>query len=152
MRHIIPELELEQIKNLDEITLSEPSDSIMDEKITYRRKRVNQLRLAGYTNQQIAQKIGCNLSTVEKDLHEIRENARHWFNNESINEYCQSVNDGIILCDVVIEELWLLYREETNSEIKTRILSLISTNEDKKLQLYKETNIVKRFLGENHDE
>lgn len=146
MKHIIPELELEEIQNLTDITLSEASDSIMQEKVAYRRKRVNQLRLRGYTNQQISEKIGCNLSTIEKDLKSIRENARKWFDQDSITEYCQSINDGIILCDNVIEDLQILYQEDSDIETKLKILTLISEYETKKIQLYEKTNAVRDYL------
>lgn len=146
MKHLIPELELEEIQNLTDITLSETSDSIMEEKVSYRRKRVNQLRLMGYTNQQIADKIGCNLSTVEKDLHAIRNNARKWFNEDAVTEYCQSINDGIILCDNVTEDLQILYQEDSDIETKLKILTAISEYETKKTQLYEKTKAVQCFL------
>ncbi|MGB6463233.1 MAG: ECF-type sigma factor [Nitrosotalea sp.] len=146
MKHIIPELEFEEIQNLTNITLSETSDSITEEKISYRRKRVNQLRLRGYINQQIAEKIGCNISTVEKDLHAIRNNARKWFNEDAITEYCQSINDGIILCDNVTEDLQILYQEDSDMDTKLKILTTISEYETKKTQLYEKTRAVQCFL------
>lgn len=146
MKHIIPELELEEIQNLTDITLSEVPDSIIEEKISYRRKRVNQLRLRGHTNQQIAEKIGCNISTVEKDLHAIRNNARKWFNEDAITEYCQSINDGIILCDNVTEDLQILYQEDSDMDTKLKILTAISEYETKKTQLYEKTRAVQCFL------
>lgn len=144
-------LEVEALANLPSLPVMDSTTSIVQDKIIVRRKHVHELYLQGYTNKQIAKKIRRDLSTVEKDLHAIRELSRQWYEKESIIDYCKSVNDGIILCNVVIEELWLLYREETNSEMKTKILSLISSNEDKKLQLYKDTSIVKRFLGKNQE-
>lgn len=143
---MIPELELKEIPNLINITLSETSDSIMEEKVSYRRKRVNQLRLRGCTNQQIAEKIGCNISTVEKDLHAIRNNARKWFNEDAITEYCQSINDGIILCDNVTEDLQILYQEDSDMDTKLKILTAISEYETKKTQLYEKTRAVQCFL------
>lgn len=146
MKHMIPELELEEIQNLTDVTLAETSNSIMQEKVAYRRKRVNQLRLRGYTNQQIAEKIGCNLSTVEKDLKSIRENARKWFDQDSITEYCQSISDGIILCDNVIEDLQILYQEDSDIDTKLKILATISEYETKKTQLYEKTRAVQDYL------
>lgn len=146
MKHIIPELELEEIQNLIDIPLSETHNSIMEEKVSYRRKRVNQLRLRGYTNQQISEKIGCNLSTVEKDLHAIRDNARKWFDEDSITEYCQSISDGIVLCDNVVEDLQILYQEDSSIETKLKILTAIAEYETKKTQLYEKTRSVQHFL------
>lgn len=146
MKHIIPELELEQAQNISDLKISESFQTIIQEKIAYRRKRVNQLRLRGYTNQQIADKIGCNLSTVEKDLQDIRQNARKWFEEDTITEYCQSINDGIILCDNVIEDLQILYIDEVDTGKKLQILSLISTYEIKKTELYEKTKSVQNYL------
>lgn len=145
MKCIIPELELEQVSNLPNITLSETNYSIMQEKITYRRKRVNQLRLRGFVNKQIAKKIGCNLSTVEKDLSVIRENTRQWFEEDAITEYCQSINDGIILCDNIIEELQIINSGEIQVDKKLQILSMISTYETKKMELFEKTRAVQRY-------
>lgn len=144
-------LKLEDVQKLPNITLSESNDSIMQEKIKYRRKTVNQFRLRGYTNQQIAEKIGASLSTIEKDLEAIRENVRQWFEEDAITEYCQSIYDGITLCDNILEELDVLYLDESDGEMKIKILSLISIYEHKKQQLYEETMAVRRYLGRNYD-
>lgn len=148
MKHIMPEYELEEICNLGNITLSQTSNSVIDEKISYRRKRVNQLRLMGYTNQRIADKIGCNLSTIEKDLKIIRENMRKWFEEESIKGFCQSLQDSIILCDNVIEDLQILYADCDNLDDKLKILSKISEFEERKTVLYQKTKSVSKYLGD----
>lgn len=150
MKHIIPEYELAEISNLGDITLSEISNSIIKEKIFHRRKRINQLRLAGYTNQQIAEKIGCNLSTVEKDLKTIRENTRKWFEAESIKDFCQSLQDSIILYDNATEELQILYADCDNLDDKLKILSKISEFEERKTVLYQKTKSVNRYLGDQN--
>ena len=146
MKHIIPQLDLEEMQNLSDVTLTETSDSIIQEKIAYRRKRVNQLRLRGYTNQQIADKIGCNLSTIEKDLHVTRENTKQWFEENSVIEYCQSLNDCIIVYDNAIEDLQILYTEDCTVESKLRILSMIAQFEEKKIMLYEKTRSVQQYL------
>lgn len=149
MKHIIPDLELEEIQNLTNIGLTNTSDSIIDEKVSYRRKRVNQLRLMGYTNQQISKKIGCNLSTIEKDLKAIRKNMRTWFEQDSITGYNQSINDGIILCDNIIEDLQIFYQEDFDIETKLKVLDAISDFETKKTHLYEKTKSVQAYLKVN---
>lgn len=152
MKHVIPDLELKEIQNLSEITLNNTSNSIMQDKIKYRRKRVNQLRLRGFTNRQIAEKIGCDLSTIEKDLNAIRQTARQWFEHDSIIEYCQSINDGTILCDNIIEDLQILYSEEIELSNKLQILLLISQYETKKIDLFEKTHSVQCYLRGEYDE
>jgi len=137
---------IEDISNLSQIKLSESELTIMQEKIMYRRKRVNQLRLSGYTNNEIAKKIKCELSTIEKDNHAIRESSRQWFENDAITEYCESLHNGVILYDCGIEELHLLYKEETDSKIKISIWSTIAEFEVRKMNLLKKTNSVQHYL------
>ena len=76
----------------------------------------------------------------------IRNNARKWFNEDSIIEYCQSINDGIILCDNVIEDLQISYQEDSGMDTKLKILTTISEYETKKTQLYEKTRAVQCFL------
>ena len=45
---------------------------IMRDKKNYRKKRLLELLSQGYTQREISKKIGCSLSTIEKDLKEIR--------------------------------------------------------------------------------
>jgi len=49
---------------------------VYEDKIKHRRKRVAHLYQHGYSNWKIAEKLGYCLSTIEKDLHTIRENFR----------------------------------------------------------------------------
>ncbi len=46
---------------------------VVQDKINYRRKRIYGLRADGYSNRKIAAKLGYSLSTVEKDIHSLRE-------------------------------------------------------------------------------
>lgn len=146
MRTQYPVLDIEKIGKLPSITLDNSISTAAQDKTHYRRNRVNQLRLRGYTNKQIANQIGCNLSTVEKDLHVIRELSRQWYDEDSITEYCHSLNGSIILCDNVIEDLHILYQNEADSEIKLKILTKIAEFEDRKTQLYEKTNALTKFI------
>lgn len=56
-----------------------PSNKILTlagDKKHWRRKKIIQLSLKGLTQNQIAQKLGFCLSTVEKDIRAIRNNCR----------------------------------------------------------------------------
>lgn len=146
LRSQYPVLNIEKIEELSNITLDNSKSTAAQDKIYYRRKRVNQLRLRGYTNKQIAGQIGCDLSTVEKDLHVTRELSRQWYEEDSITEYCQSLNDSIVLYDNTIEDLRILYQNEADSELKLRILAKITEFEGKKTQLYEKTRAVSKFI------
>lgn len=137
---------IEDIQNLSQVNLNKSELTIMQEKIMYRRKRVNQLRLSGHTNKEIAKDIQCELSTIEKDNHAIRESSRQWYENDAVTEYCESLHNGIILYDCGIEELHLLYKEEIDSEIKISIWSMIAEFEVKKMNLLEKTSSVQKYL------
>jgi len=64
--------------------------TIEQEKIRYRRKQVYLLKIRRYKNQEIANKVGVSLSTIEKDLKELRYQLKDWFIEVARNDY---VND-----------------------------------------------------------
>jgi hypothetical protein len=141
-------VELETIVNLQ---IPEYDKSLTDlpdqDKIKFRRDRINRLQISGYTNKEIAKKIGCSLSTVEKDLQIIRERSKKWYEFESINDYCKSIQDFIIFYDIVINDLQILYQESIEFKEKLKILDKISEFEERKLELYSKTKSVKNYLG-----
>ena len=149
-------VELKTIVNLQKPDYDDSLSNLpSQDKIKFRRDRVNRLRISGYTNSEISAKIGCSLSTVEKDLQDIRDRSRKWYTDESIKDYCQSIQDFIIFYDNSIEDLQILYHETTVIEEKITILSKISEFEEKKVELYSKTESVKNFLDrefylENH--
>lgn len=130
-----------QIPNYDNSLSDLPSQ----DKIKFRRDRVNRLRIRGYSNDIIAIKIGCSLSTVEKDLQDIRERSKKWYESESIIDYCESLQDSIILCDNVIEDLQILYSEYDDLDSKIRIMNTISNFEERKIKLYNKTKSVQKY-------
>ena len=85
---------LVDLKTIVNLQIPEYDNSLTNlpdqDKIKFRRDRVNRLRISGYINKEIAEKVGCSLSTVEKDLQIIRERSKKWYADESIKDYCQS--------------------------------------------------------------
>ena len=47
--------------------------TVIQDKKNYRRKRILELVAKGYKQKEIAAKIGCSLSTIEREMKEIRE-------------------------------------------------------------------------------
>lgn len=124
------------------------SDLPSQDKIKFRRDRVNRLRIRGYSNEEISKKIGCCLSTIEKDLQDIRERTKEWYEKESIVDFCQSLQDSIILCDNTIEDLQILYLECDDLESKIKILTTIVDFETRKTELYHKTKSVQKYYKE----
>ncbi|MDE1764944.1 MAG: helix-turn-helix domain-containing protein [Thaumarchaeota archaeon] len=52
--------------------LTKKVEMVVEDKVSFRRKQVKNLLQEGYKQKEIAQKLGCSLSTVEKDLRTIR--------------------------------------------------------------------------------
>jgi hypothetical protein len=144
-------VELKTIVNLQNPDYDDLLTNLPDQdKIKFRRDRVNRLRINGYRNKEIAEKIGCSLRTVEKDLQDIRERSRKWYADESIKDYCQTIQDFVIFYDNAIEDLQILYQESNEVEEKIKILDKISEFEEKKLELYTKTKSVQKFFQDNN--
>jgi len=143
-------VELETIVNLQ---IPEYDKSLTDlpdqDKIKFRRDRVNRLQISGYTNKEIAKKIGCSLSTVEKDLQIIRKRSKKWYEFESIYDYCKSIQDFVIFYDNAINDLQILYQESTEIKQKLEILDKIAEFRNLKLELYSHTQSVQRYVNDN---
>ncbi len=140
-------VELKTIVNLQNPDYDNTLTNLPDQdKIKFRRDRINRLKIRGYIDIEISKKVGCSLSTVEKDLHDIRECSKKWYTDESIKDYCQSIQDFIIFYDNVIEDLQILYQESNTIEEKIKILDKISEFEEKKIELYSKTKSVGDFL------
>ncbi|MGI0021689.1 MAG: ECF-type sigma factor [Nitrososphaeraceae archaeon] len=145
MRKLLPTVESKALKSVRGPKLL-LSTTPKQDLISFRRNKVNQLRLQGYANKEIAKKLHLSLSAIEKDIHFIREKSRSWFRTESIKDYCVSIYDSISLCDIKIEELRLLGREKDNLIRKIKILDEIRKTEAQKMKLYEKTGAIQKFL------
>lgn len=101
-----------------------------------RQKQVYVMDLQGYQNQEIADKLNISLSTVEKDLHEIREQSKEWFKQVSDSGLLKSLVDGVFQIDYAQKELWKLFREETKSNEKIKLLDSIINASLKKKEIF----------------
>lgn len=139
-----------ELKTIVNLQIPEYDNSLTNlpdqDKIKFRRDRVNRLKIRGYMDKEIAEKIGCSLRTIENDLQIIRERSKKWYTDESIKDYCQEIQDFVILYDIVIDDLQILYNETTDTKEKIEILDKIMEFKDKKLELYSKTKSVGEFL------
>jgi|TARA_R110000851_G_scaffold147476_3_gene287439 hypothetical protein len=144
---------LVDLKTIVNLQIPEYDNSLTNlpdqDKIKFRRDRVNRLRISGYINKEIAEKVGCSLSTVEKDLQIIRERSKKWYSEESIKDYCQSIQNFIIFYDNAIEDLQILFNESADVKEKIEILDKIVEFRNLKLELYSHTQSVQRYVNDN---
>lgn len=101
-----------------------------------RQKQVYLQDLQGYKNKEIAETMGVSLSTIEKDLHEIRQQAKTWFLELTKSGLAKSLADAVSQIDLVQKELWKLYRVSGINVTKTKILNSIADNSVKKKELF----------------
>lgn len=139
-------VDLQEIIKLPEPDFQDSKILLSRLAIQSRQKRVNQLKLRGFGDEDISKKTGFSLSTIEKDLHEIREKSRAWYENEAIKDFCLSLHDSIILCDNAKEDLQILYQECIDIDTKFIILLKISEFEERKTYLYTKTQAVQKFI------
>jgi len=142
-------VDLQDIIELPEPNFQDSEIPLKKLAIQFRQKRVNQLKLRGCNDEDISEKTGFSLSTIEKDLHEIREKSRSWYEGEAIKDFCLSLHDSIILCNNAIQDLQILYQECEDVNSKLAILSKILEFEERKSELYIKTQAVQKFINKN---
>jgi len=112
-----------------------------------RQKQTYLLDLQGFQNKEISEKLHVSLSTIEKDLNDIREESKEWFKKISKSGLAKSLVDAVLQIDYAQKELWNLYREESQKQIKIKILNLIIDSSLKKKGLFWNSNQKPSFHG-----
>ncbi|MEC4849113.1 MAG: ECF-type sigma factor [Nitrosarchaeum sp.] len=105
--------------------------------ISARRKLVHSLDLQGFSNQEIAKQLNVSLSTIEKDLNEMKQNIREWFSQLGSEERYLAFIDAVIHIDLSTKQLWKMAREEKDQKEKIKLLDQITNNAVKKAGLFK---------------
>lgn len=108
----------------------------LKEQIEERRRKIYLLDLQGYSNQEIANKLGVSLSTIEKDLYYMKYYCVKWYRDLDESGSGLRVLESCSQIDLVQKELWDLYRNEKLASTKKRILDSIVANSIKKREIY----------------
>ena len=108
----------------------------LKDKIEERRNKVFHLDLQGFSDQEIAKQTGVSLSTIEKDLHYMKYYCVKWYRDLELGDSGIPVLESCTQIDMVLNELWGLYRKEKKSSIKKRILDSIAGNSIKKRKFF----------------
>ncbi len=106
------------------------------DKIDERRYQVYLMDLQCINNNEIADKLGVSLSTIEKDLYHMRYFCVKWY-KDVMDSSTKSFLDLYNQIDIVQAELWKMYRKETDVNVKKRILDSIVSNSIKKNKGFK---------------
>ena len=122
--------------------------TVEQEKVEYRRKRVYLLKNQGCKNQHIAEKIGVSLSTIEKDLKEIRSQLKDWFIDVTKNDQCGALVSSILQLELVLNKLWNFFRDEKDPREARKILSQIVDTSIKRTQLFESAKHVNDYVND----
>ncbi|MGI0010672.1 MAG: ECF-type sigma factor [Nitrosopumilaceae archaeon] len=122
----------------NEETNNQKNDITVQQKINDRRKVVYSLHLRGYTNKQIAGRLKISLSTVEKDLHEIRNSIQSWFADFYPNGIRNAFRDSFEQLDQIKRELWIKFHLEKDPKIQIRVLDSLADKITKTAFILKE--------------
>ena len=114
----------------------------LKDKIEERRYKVYRMDLQGFSNNEIADKLGTSLSTIEKDLHYMRYFCIKWYKEVIDGDRTKSFLDVCNQIDLAQAELWKMYRVEKDVNAKKRILDSIVTNSIKKQKGFTGKNIL----------
>ena len=110
----------------EEIVVKSEKHESVKEKIRARQHQVHILHLQDLTNQEIADKLDVSVSTVEKDLHEIRENIKSWFVEYRQSGKYLAFKESCEQLAQIQKELWQHYHQEKDPKTKVRILESLA--------------------------
>lgn len=114
----------------------EPKITVEKMSVLERQKRTYLFDLQGFSNKEISKKLGVSLSTVEKDLHQIRTMAKSWFLFLTSNGMAKSLADALVQVDEAQKEFWRMYRNSDDKQIQVKILNSIVDLSMKKKELF----------------
>jgi transposase len=101
-----------------------------------RQRIVYVLELQGLSNKEISKKLGVSMSTVEKDLRQIREMAKDWFLFLTSSGMAKSLADACVQLDEAQKEFWRMYRASDDKQVQIKILNSIVDASMKKKDLF----------------
>ena len=116
----------EILEKSEKLKIEEEKTISTTEKIKLRQHDVHLLHLRGFNNKEISDKLEVSLSTVEKDLHQVRQEIKSWlqdFRSEGV--YC-SFRDSYEQLEQIQKELWKKFQEEKDTKMQIKIVDSLA--------------------------
>lgn len=116
----------EVLKRSENLKIENEKAESAKEKIRARQHEVHLLHLRGLSNKEISDKLGVSLSTVEKDLHKIRQQIKSWIEDFRSEGVYSSFRDSYVQLEQIQKELWQKYRQEKDPKVQIKILDSLA--------------------------
>lgn len=97
-----------------------------ESEIYLRRKKIWDLYIQGYTQQQIAEKLGMSIKTISRDFQELKKESKEWMNTLPEGEIQLHHKRNLEMIERVQQELWQIYEKTENENTKIKILGIIA--------------------------
>ena len=116
----------EILEKSEKIKIEEEKARSVKEKIRSRQHDIHLLHLRGFRNKEIADNLEVSLSTVEKDLHDIRQETKSWIEDFRSEEVYCSFRNSYEQLEQIQKELWKKYREGKDPKMQIKILDSLA--------------------------
>ena len=94
--------------------------------IVARQEKTWDLKLQGFSNEQIAKKLGVSTKTVERDLCDLKKKSVEWMERLPKGEIQLFHRTNFEIVGKITNELWKLYEESKDEKQKLAILTKIA--------------------------
>jgi len=91
-----------------------------------RKRKVWELVLQGFTQQQIAEKFDLSLKTISRDVQELKKESAEWMESLPKGQIQMYHKSNFEIIDKVTKELWNLYEKTDDDKLKLKILNTIA--------------------------
>jgi len=87
-----------------------------------RKRKVWDLMLQGYTQQQIAEKFGVSLKTISRDFQELKKESAEWMEALPKGQIQVYHKSNLEIIEKVAQELWKLFENTEDEKLKLMVL------------------------------
>ncbi len=91
-----------------------------------RKRKVWELVLQGFTQQQIAEKFDLSLKTISRDIQELKKESAEWMESLPKGQIQMYHKSNFEIIDKVTKELWNLYEKTEDEKLKLKVLNTIA--------------------------
>ena len=97
-----------------------------ESQIAVRQEKTWELKLQGFSHEQIAQKLGVSTKTVRRDLCDLKKKSVEWMERLPKGEIQLFHRTNFEIAGKITNELWKLYEESKDEKQKLAILTKIA--------------------------